>query len=488
VTFRRRLTLLSAVAVAVSVVAASVIVYFVVRASLRSEVDDSLRELARGAALIGPPLPAAPGARNDGRAKVTLPAPRLERALERGHPPGPSAGLALALPIDPAGAPGGVGQLVGERGDILRARGDSQDLPVTAATLAVAAGDRGPFFSDAEVGGTHLRVLTTPAGPGHAVQVARSLEEVDATLGRLGLILVLVGVGGIGIAALLGRAVSRRATAPVARLTEAAEHVARTHDLARRIETDGSDDELARLARSFNSMLAELERAVTAQRQLVADASHELRTPLTSLRTNLEVLERANGAVSEADRRMLLSDVTDQMGELSVLVGNLVDLARDQEPPAEHAVSLDELVTGAVERVGRRARDRRFTLTAEPCVVRGVPERLQCAVENLLNNAVKWSPPESTIETSVTGDGEVVVRDAGPGIEPEERRRVFDRFYRAPSARGMPGSGLGLAIVRQIAAAHGGSVVAGEAPGGGAELRLRIPTLRFSGNSSTALG
>jgi two-component system sensor histidine kinase MprB len=185
---------------------------------------------------------------------------------------------------------------------------------------------------------------------------------------------------------------------------------------------------------------------------------------------------------------MLLSDVTDQMGELSVLVGNLVDLARDQEPPAEHAVSLDELVTGAVERVGRRARDRRFALTAAPCVVRGVPERLQCAVENLLNNAVKWSPPESTIETSVTGDGEVVVRDAGPGIEPEERRRVFDRFYRAPSARGMPGSGLGLAIVRQIAEAHGGSVVAGEAPGGGAELRLRIPTLRFSGNSSTALG
>ena len=486
-TFRRRLTLLSAVAVAVSVVAASVIVYFVVRASLRSEVDDSLRELARGAALIGPPLP-APGARNDGPAKVTLPAPRLERALERGPPAGPGAGLALALPIDPAGAPGGVGQLVGERGDILRARGDSQDLPVTAATLAVAAGDRGPFFTDADVGGAHLRVLTTPAGPGHAVQVARSLEEVDATLGRLGLILVLVGVGGIGIAALLGRAVSRRATAPVARLTEAAEHVARTHDLARRIDTGGSDDELARLARSFNSMLAELERAVTAQRQLVADASHELRTPLTSLRTNLEVLERANGAVSEADRRMLLRDVTDQMGELGVLVGNLVDLARDQEPPAEHAVSLDELVTGAVVGVGGRARDRRFTLTADACVVRGVPERLECAVENLLNNAVKWSPPESTIEISVTDDGEVVVRDAGPGIEPEERRRVFDRFYRAPSARGMPGSGLGLAIVRQIAEAHGGSVVAREAPGGGAELRLRIPTLRFSGNSSTALG
>ena len=151
-------------------------------------------------------------------------------------------------------------------------------------------------------------------------------------------------------------------------------------------------------------------------------------------------------------------------------------------------MSLDELVSGAVERAARRARDRRFTVEAEPCLVRGVPERLERAVENLLDNAAKWSPPEGVIETSVSDDGEVVIRDRGPGIEPEERGRVFDRFYRAPSARGMPGSGLGLAIVRQIAEAHGGSVVARQAPGGGAELRLRIPTLEFSVNSSTALG
>jgi two-component system, OmpR family, sensor histidine kinase MprB len=335
------------------------------------------------------------------------------------------------------------------------------------------------------VGGDHLRVLTAPMGSGRAIQVARSLEEVDGTLHTLLLVLGLVSLGGVAVAAFLGWAISRTAMAPLAELTETTEHVARTSDLHHRIEVNGSRDELARLAGSFNAMLAELDRSVTAQRRLVADASHELRTPLTSLRTNIEVLAAKNGLAPD-ERNRLLADVVAQLGELGVLVGNLVDLAREEEPDVGAGeLRLDELVAEAVERARRNAPGRRFTLVSEPCEVQGVADRLERAVGNLLDNAAKWSPADGEIEVSVR-DGEISVRDHGPGIDADDLPHVFERFYRAPNARSMPGSGLGLAIVSQVAESHGGSVEAGAAPGGGALVTLSLPTVPLAGSAGTS--
>jgi len=316
-------------------------------------------------------------------------------------------------------------------------------------------------------------VLVQQIGPGFAVRLRRPLGETDDTLARLRWILFAIGLVGVGVAVGLGLLVARTALAPVRRLTEAAEHVTETQDLSSRIDAAGND-ELSRLAGSFNTMLGALERSQGAQRQLVADASHELRTPMTSLRTNVEVLARTD-ELTPVERRVILGDVVAQLDELTELVGDLVELARDGEQPEAELqdVRLDDLVADAVERARRRAPTADFRTELEPTVVHGVPERLHRAVANLLDNAVKWSPPGTPIDV-VVAEGELVVRDHGPGIPDEDVDRVFDRFYRAPSARGLPGSGLGLAIVRQIAERHGGRVSAETADGGGALLRLRL--------------
>jgi two-component system sensor histidine kinase MprB len=298
---------------------------------------------------------------------------------------------------------------------------------------------------------------------------------VGRTLNRLGLILLAVALGGVALAAGLGTLVARAAVSPVRRLTDAAEHVTSTTDLTERIEVKGSD-ELSRLADRFNRMLAALDRSLATQRQLVADASHELRTPLTSIRTNIEVLAKARDLPDE-ERAELLSDVVAQLEELSVLVRDLVELARGHEPSQEaEEVRLDEVVQRAVDRAERFAPGIRFVTRIEPSLVRGVPSRLERAVGNLLDNAVKWSPAGGEVEVEVQ-DGEVIVRDHGPGIDEADLPFVFDRFYRAPSARGLPGSGLGLAIVRQVAEVHGGTVTAERADGGGARFRLRLHAL-----------
>jgi two-component system, OmpR family, sensor histidine kinase MprB len=333
---------------------------------------------------------------------------------------------------------------------------------------AVESGEKNRFFTDVERGEQRLRVYTERAADGSILQVARPLEEVDATLATLRLGLGAIALLGIAAAVGLGYLATRTAVKPVAALTDAAEHVARTRDLTRRIEREG-DDELSRLAGAFNTMLEALDESQRAQRRLVADASHELRTPLTSLRTNLEVLGR-NG-LDEEDHTRLRADVIAQLEELTLLVADLVDLAREEEPVAEReALRLDELVAAAVERAGRHAPGVTFTTELEPVVVDGVRGRLDRAVANLLDNAAKYS---DHVDVTLR-DGELVVRDHGPGIADEDLPFVFDRFYRAASARGRPGSGLGLAIVRQAAEAHGGSVHAATAPDGGAVLTLAL--------------
>jgi two-component system sensor histidine kinase MprB len=258
----------------------------------------------------------------------------------------------------------------------------------------------------------------------------------------------------------------------VTRLTETAERVTVTGDLSERIDVSGRD-ELSRLATSFNTMLGALEESTRAQRQLVADASHELRTPLTSLRTNIEVLA-SDRALPPQERGRLLSDVVEQLEEMTTLIAELIELARTERQMAEpEDVRLDLVVADVIERTRRNRPGVAFRASLEKSVVRGVPGTIDRAIGNLLDNAAKWSPPGAEVEVEVR-DGRVAVRDHGPGIADEDLPYVFDRFYRARDARGMPGSGLGLAIVRQIAEAHGGEVVAERAEGGGTRMVLRL--------------
>ena len=437
---RTRLTITSAAAVAVAIVIASVAAYFVVQNQLVSQIDQSLKETAQSVNV---------------EVHQTFTGTDIEL-----HPP-------------PFGLPAYV-QACNPSGQSVRPGGGAGALPVTTEDKAAAAGRvTRPFFSEATVAGFHLRIYTAPVvGLGIALQVARPLNEVDSSLARLKVILLIVTLAGTALAAAAGLAIARAGLVPVRRLTETAERVTQTRDLSQRIESTGTD-EIGRLATRFNAMLDALEAAQTAQRQLVADASHELRTPLTSLRTNIEVLARGGGLPPE-QRERLLTDVVAELEEFSVLVGDLVDLARGAEA-AEDAEDfrLDDLVRRAVERAQRRAPRVAYRTELAPAIVQGVPGRIDRAVANLLDNAAKWSPDGGEIEVRVAGQV-MTVRDHGPGIDANDLPYVFDRFYRAASGRRMPGSGLGLAIVRQVAEAHGGSVTAENAEGGGAQLTLRL--------------
>jgi two-component system sensor histidine kinase MprB len=319
-------------------------------------------------------------------------------------------------------------------------------------------------------------VLTQPLAGGTAIQVARSLEDTNHTLNTLIIILAVVSAGGVALAAALGPVVARAALAPAGEVSDAAEKVAETHDLTHRIEVRG-DDELGRLAASFNEMMAALERSEAAQRRLVADASHELRTPLATLRTNIETLGRSDRIDSE-ERKRLVADVTEELEEMTQLVGDVVELARapGQDAIARQDVALDELARDAIERAERRARGIRFERHSHPSLVHADPERLGRAISNMLDNATKWSPPGGRVEVDV-GEGRVTVRDHGPGFPDGELDRVFDRFWRADEARGKPGSGLGLAIVQRVAEEQGGSARAWNAGDGGAVVRLELPEL-----------
>jgi two-component system, OmpR family, sensor histidine kinase MprB len=439
VSFRTRLTVAAAAAVALAILAASTFAYLLVRAELRGNVDTVLRERGQ---------------------QVLLPES------------GPLSEFGFDEPA--FGGPSGYAQLVNWDGTAIRRPSAKVPLPKEGA-VEVAQGIRSEFFEDATVRGTHLRILTTPLVPGPrgiAAQVALPLDDIDRTLRRVAIFLGLVSAGGIGLAALAGLLVARTALAPVRRMTETAEHVSATRDLSRRIERIGGD-ELGRLAFTFNVMLETLEKSVSAQRQLVADASHELRTPLTSLRTNVEVLEQATD-LAEAERDAILTDLKAQLLELTRLVEDLLELARTgEEQRTPETVHLDELVADTVERARVLVRDVEFVTKLEPTTIQGVPRRIERAVSNLLDNAAKWSPPGGRILVEVR-DGEVRVRDQGPGIDEADVERVFDRFYRADRARGVPGSGLGLAIVRDVAEEHGGAVTAANGSQGGAELRLRL--------------
>jgi two-component system, OmpR family, sensor histidine kinase MprB len=437
VSFRARLTLVAAAAVALAVVLSFVVVYVVVRDQLRDEVDAALESRATQI---------------------------QELPFRHGIP---------VTPDDPfLGGAGGYFQFVRCDGASLRPRGFEIAIPVDDRVRSVACGEKSAFFTDSTVVDTHVRVFTFPSAPGLALQILRPLDEVDNTLERLRTFLILIALAGIGVAVALGLLVSRAAVAPVARLTRATERVTETGDLSERIDARGQD-ELSRLAASFNAMLGALEESTQAQRQLVADASHELRTPLTSLRTNFEVL-MSDRELDPEERRRLLDDVVEQIGEMTTLIAELIELARgDQLPSEPEDVRLDLIAQEAVERTRRDRPGVTFNTDLRQSVIRGVPASLERAIGNVLDNAAKWSPAGGEVDVGVE-DATVTVRDRGPGIDEGDLPYVFDRFYRSPSARGLPGSGLGLAIVRQVAEAHGGAVVAERAEGGGTRVTLRL--------------
>jgi two-component system, OmpR family, sensor histidine kinase MprB len=508
--FRRRTVLLTAAAVAAAIVLASIVVYVVTAHELRGQIDATLRDrlipgLPQSVQIQRSVRAVGRSARGSSAAfRATVPAKRAAGAIgivepelpfeHEAHLPlqhaGPvaliarafgahgNASFTLALPPQVPGGAIGYAQLVLPGGRVVRSSGPPVQLPITAATHAVAAGRRAAFFSDTTLADTQFRVLTERGPEGAVWQVAMPLTDLNSTLGHLMLVLGIVSLGGVLLAAGLGLLVSRAALAPVQRLTRASEEVARTQDLAHRIPVRAGD-ELGRLASSFNTMLAALGRSRLAQRQLVSDASHELRTPLTSVQANLDALALGD-ALTPKERERAVSAAQAQLRELTVLVGDLVDLSKTEVEEVEvEDVRLDLAVAAALRRASMHAPQVQFALVADPCLVRAAPAWLDRAIVNLLDNAIKWSPPSGVVEVLVKG-GRLEVRDHGPGIAAEDLPRVFDRFYRARRARGRPGSGLGLAIVRQFAETHGGTVRAENDPGGGARLILELRSLPIS--------
>jgi len=458
--YRRRLMLLAALAVSLAVALASVAIYVSVRAQLRDSVDDDLRSLAGRVDTEPEPQEGLTPRRRD---------PGLERQR-----------FLLQLPASPLGEKEGYAQVVSSAGRIQPPPDLQALLAAGPRVVAVAQGREQPFFYDAQLSGTEVRVFVSRFVEGQALQVARSLDDVNATMRRLTVVLVLVSLAGVGLAAVLGGLVGRSAMRPVRRLTRGTRYVAATQDLSRHVEAVG-DDELASLARSFNAMLEALAESRRAQRQLIADASHELRTPLTTVQANVELLARGSD-LGEHERNQLREDLLAQLRELTALVGDLVELARERAPESELAeLRLDTLVAACVDRARAREPRATFTCTLRPCRVRADRPRLERAITNLLDNARKWSPPGGAVEVEVS-DGELVVRDEGPGIDDADLPYVFDRFYRSADARRLPGSGLGLAIVRQVAEMHGGAVWAAPPRSGrGAELHLRLAALPANG-------
>jgi two-component system sensor histidine kinase MprB len=493
VSLRARIGAAAGIAVALAVIAVAVSAYAGTRSNLLGQIDQSLLALKAHAVPPGSePGAPGPGSGGSGQAAYGPGAP--------GGPPGgrggthmgaPSAGGSQRPPLIPASASGacrhafgndelgggfgaaqGYFQLVTPGGVpcLASTRGETKQIPVDARVRATAASGQGQYFTDAHVGSTDLRVLVTGEGENGALEVALPLTEVDKTLHSQLLLLLVIGAGGIVLAAALGILVARTALTPIARFTRRTEAVAAAADLSQRIEVTGRD-ELARLASTFNSTLDALERSVDSQRNLVADASHELRTPIATLRANLQLL-RDEARLPQADRDALREDMISELDELTGLVGDVVELARGRQPSAElHEIRVDLVVADLVDRAARRAPGLTFNARLEPTLVRGEGDRVGRAITNLLDNARKWSPADGVVDVELR-EGTLTVRDHGPGFHDEDLPFVFDRFHRAKDARGKPGSGLGLAIVRQAAEAHGGSVEAANAEGGGAVLKL----------------
>jgi two-component system sensor histidine kinase MprB len=430
-----RVVLLTSLAVCAIALLLNVFTYVLVKHELYSRLDSTLRD------------------------RVALLSPEVRAELTSGRTLGVIA------------APDEYIQVLAPNGATILPPYQVTKLPTGTRERAVALG-RDSFTETSHIGDRRLRVVTAQVGKRYALQIARPIADEESALHRLRFALLMLSLAALLLSVLLGAWIAQTALSPVRRLTRTAEEVSETSNLSVRLDAEG-EDEVARLGAAFNSMLSALEHSVGAQRQLVADASHEFRTPLTSIRANAELLARGKTTGEEHDA--IARAVVDQVDELDGLVSDVIELALDGDAETRFEdLRLDTLVESEAARMQRHAPAIRFRLASTPSSVSGDVERLQRAIANILANAAKWSPPGGVVEVKVAGTA-VSVRDHGPGIEEADLPFVFERFYRAPAARGMPGSGLGLAIVRHVAEAHGGSVVATNAPDGGAVLTLRLP-------------
>ncbi|MEV2218870.1 HAMP domain-containing sensor histidine kinase [Nocardia vinacea] len=444
VTLRWRVTLLAASVVAVAVALASIAAYAMVARALYADVDKQLQVRARG--MIDTDLDTL-----DFRYVLTLGGLYSSNVSIALKYPNMDQWIALPREIDP---------------------------PIGAPEMGVARGESA--FSLRTSG--NQRVLAERMKTGTTLVIWQSLQPTQDVLDRLAWLMFVIGGGGVVMAAAAGAAVARTGLRPVARLTSATERIARTDDLTP-IPVTG-DDELARLTESFNTMLRALAESRDRQRRLVADAGHELRTPLTSLRTNMELLIASlrpdAPTIPEEDMAELRSDVMAQIEEMSTLVSDLVDLAREDAPETVYEqVDISEVAERALERARRRRTSIRFVAELRPWFLYGHEAGLERAMLNVLDNAAKWSPDGAEVLVSMreTGSGlmEFVVDDAGPGIPPTERELVFERFYRTTASRSMPGSGLGLAIVKQVVTKHGGTITIETSDRDGALIRVVLP-------------
>lgn len=444
VLLRGKLALITACVVAVAIGGISVITWLVTDHNLRTQLDKSL--LASLPPRINQPL--GPGERREFKVRCDqgVPAEGLQQVLQ---------GIQTLSVGGRTCAPPGVDPVVTSDNDF-----------VTTTT----------FRDGVTRTGAEARVLLQPLDNGDVLILSRSVAEIDGTLTTLAGVLAGVAVLGCLVVAGLGLWLTRRALAPMERLAQTAEHIARTEDLTTPVTVSGQD-EVGRLGRAFTSMTAALAESRRRQRDLVNDAAHELRTPLTSLRTNIDLLVRSERTGRELPGRgEVLDRLQAQSQEFSDLVTELVVLARDDRELASVPVDVAGVVDRAVKRARSRAHDHVFDVDRSEWSVVGDAGALERSVLNLLDNAVKFSPASSTI-TVRSRPGWLTVSDEGPGLPFEHRQSAFERFWRAPDARGLPGSGLGLAIVADIVAVHGGSVRFVPRPRG-ASVRVDLPEYR----------
>jgi two-component system, OmpR family, sensor histidine kinase MprB len=441
-TLRSRVSAAAAVGVLIVVGAVSIAVYLAYAASLRSRVDPALFDAAQQANAISQRI--------------------KEKSATGGQSP-PDFGdpvtvgtVEIQLLLDPmAGQP-------------------TQFGPLSSRDVEVAGQGQPAYFADALEGGQQFRVYTA-AWPGGLVRASRATNADDGALRTAALLLAALTVAAVGITYGAARLTAGRVLAPIAALTAAAEHVTQTRDLTARLDSTGANDEVGRLASSFDTMLGALHDSLTAQRQLVADASHELRTPLTSLTTNLDLLEDGAG-LADPQAPALVRAAREQAAELGQLITDLLDLARYHESaPHRETVRLDLLTDEAVRRVRTAVPHAAIDTELHPCLVQVDPAAVDHAIGNLIDNAIKWTPPDAPVRVAVE-NGKVSVTDRGPGIADEDLPHIFERFYRAPAARGMPGAGLGLAIVGGVAQANKGTVEVRTGPRG-STFTLAFPPL-----------
>lgn len=459
-TLRKKLSLASGLIAFITVGVLATSAYLIASHELRSQVDDSLH--ARADTIVR----------------------EINRALQRpdflGRQRTPLGPTLLQPEFD------AITQVVGTDGTILASIGPAE-LAVTPTDLELAASQT-PNVSriiNTTVDGKSYRVFSLSLPAGGVLQLGRDITDIEDARAGLRTWLVVIGIAGVLLSALVGWLIARRTSRPIEQLAQSADEIAKTTNTTDPISIDASG-EVANLVSSFNTMLSALGRSLAQQKQLVQDASHELRTPLTSLRANAELLERPD--LPEQTRREIVHDMRAEVDELTALSSELSALASDQSATESPSlVRLDEAVRELSERAQRRS-GRTINVMADAAGVVNVrPSQFDRAVSNLIDNAIKFSPAASAIEVFIRGN-RVEVHDSGPGIAPEDRPFVFDRFYRAAGTRSFPGSGLGLAIVKQFADIHGAQTLVGASGTGGAMVGLDLTPAAAWGDAVHAVG